>query len=121
MVGAAPWYAVSLLAASGIGACSALIDALEWILLQQSVADHLRGRALGAWNLVIGLGWIIGPLAIGALADATSVTTAFALAGSVVITACAVSTAVFSRLRAACAPRPQRSGEYSVGVRKRFS
>ena len=100
VVGAVPWYVLSLAAAAGIGGCAALIDALEWIMLQQSVHDGLRGRALGTWNLAIGFGWIVGPLTLGALADATSVTIAFALAGSVVLVACAVASTVSSRLRA---------------------
>ena len=69
-------------------------------MLQQSVHDGLRGRALGTWNLAIGFGWIVGPLMLGALADATSVTIAFALSGSVVLVACAVASTVASRLRA---------------------
>ena len=78
VIGATPWYVVSLCAAAGIGCCAAMIDALEWIMLQQSVEDGLRGRVLGAWNVAIGFGWIVGPLTLGALADATSVTLAFA-------------------------------------------
>ncbi|MEI7924910.1 MAG: MFS transporter [Chloroflexota bacterium] len=101
VVGSAPWYLVSLLAASGIGCCAALIDALEWILLQQSVPDALRGRALGSWNVAIGFGWIVGPLTLGALADATSVSAAFALAGSIVLVTCAIASVVSSRLRTA--------------------
>ena len=101
VVGSAPWYLVSLGAAAGIGCCVALIDALEWILLQQSVSDSLRGRVLGSWNVAIGFGWIVGPLTLGALADATSVQAAFALSGSVVLTACAAASVISSRLRAA--------------------
>ena len=101
VVGSAPWYLVSLMAAAGIGCCAALIDALEWLLLQQSVSDDLRGRALGAWNVAIGFGWIVGPLTLGALADGIGVSAAFALAGSVVLSACAVASVVSSRLRAA--------------------
>ncbi len=101
VVGSAPWYLVSLAAAAGIGCCAALIDALEWILLQQSVPDSLRGRALGSWNVAIGFGWIVGPLTLGALADAISVPLAFALSGSIVLVTCAIASVVSSRLRAA--------------------
>ncbi|MCA9849967.1 MAG: hypothetical protein KC461_04895, partial [Dehalococcoidia bacterium] len=41
------------------------VDALQWIMLQGSVDERLRGRALGAWNLTIGIGWIVGPLTMG--------------------------------------------------------
>ena len=101
LVGAAPWYAVSLLAAGGIGACAALVDALQWIMLQGSVDERLRGRALGAWNLTIGIGWIVGPLTMGAFADAASVTVAFATAGSIVMATALLSLLVSRRLRAA--------------------
>ncbi len=100
VIGAAPWYVVSLIAAAGIGCSAAMIDALEWIMLQQSVEDGLRGRVLGAWNVAIGFGWIVGPLTLGALADATSVTFAFALAGTIVLVTCAIGATVFPRLRA---------------------
>lgn len=101
VVGSASWYLVSLAAAAGIGCCAALIDALEWILLQQSVPDALRGRALGAWNVAIGFGWIVGPLMLGALADAISVQLAFALSGGVILITGAAASVVSARLRAA--------------------
>lgn len=101
VVGSAGWYLVALAAAAGIGCCAALIDALEWILLQQSVPEALRGRALGSWNVAIGFGWIVGPLALGALADATTVPFAFALSGSIVIATGATAAAVSARLRRA--------------------
>jgi len=101
VVGASPWYAVSLLAAAGIGACAALVDALEWVMLQGSVDDRLRGRALGAWNLTIGLGWVVGPLTMGAFADAAGVTTAFTTAGIIVMVTAVLALAISARLRAA--------------------
>ncbi|MQC17803.1 MAG: MFS transporter [Chloroflexi bacterium] len=101
VVGASPWYSVSLLAAAGIGACAALVDALEWIMLQGSVDDRLRGRALGAWNLTIGIGWIVGPLTMGAFADAAGVTTAFTMAGLIVMVTAVAGLALSSRLRTA--------------------
>ncbi len=101
VIGSAPWYVVSLTAAAAIGCCTALIDAIEWILLQQAVDEHLRGRVLGAWNLAIGFGWIVGPLTLGAIADATTVGFAFGLAGGILILTCAVSLLVASQLRRA--------------------
>lgn len=101
VVGSAQWYLVALLVAAGIGCCAALIDALEWILLQQSVPEALRGRALGSWNVAIGFGWIVGPLTLGALVDATSVGFGFALSGSIVLVTCVVASVVSSRLRRA--------------------
>jgi len=80
---------LSVVAAAGIGASAAMVDALEWIMLQDSVPDALRGRALGGWNFAIGWGWI-GPITLGAIADGTSVTTALTISGALLVTAAAV-------------------------------
>lgn len=101
VIGSAPWYALSFAAAVAIGSCTALIDAIEWILLQQAVDEHLRGRVLGAWNVAIGFGWIVGPLTLGAFADATSVGLAFGIAGTILIVTSAISLVVARQLRAA--------------------
>ncbi len=93
-------YAVSLVAAAGIGACAAMVDALQWIMLQASVPDRLRGRALGAWNVAIGFGWI-GPLVLGAIADAASVGLALTLAGAILLATAAAAAVTSPRLRGA--------------------
>ncbi|MCK9485643.1 MAG: MFS transporter [Dehalococcoidia bacterium] len=100
LLGSSSVYAVSLAIAAGIGACAAMVDALQWIMLQASVPDHLRGRALGAWNVAIGFGWI-GPLALGALADATSVGVSLSAAGSVLVATGVLVALSSPRLRAA--------------------
>lgn len=97
-IGVSTWFAVSLVLAAVIGACAAMFDALQWILLQAGVDDALRGRALGAWNVAIGFGWL-GPLLLGAIADTVSVTAAFALAGAVLVVTAAVVTMTATQLR----------------------
>lgn len=97
-IGVSEWFYVSLALAAVIGACAAMFDALQWILLQAGVDDSLRGRALGAWNVAIGFGWL-GPLFLGAIADAVSVTAAFTLAGAVLIGTAALVTMTAPRLR----------------------
>jgi len=91
---------LSAAAAAGIGASAAMVDALEWIMLQSSVPEELRGRALGAWNVAIGWGWI-GPIALGAIADATSVSTALTLSGALLAAAAAATLFVARSLRTA--------------------
>ncbi|MEE9279258.1 MAG: MFS transporter [Myxococcota bacterium] len=81
LLGVSHVFAVSLLVVSGIGAMAALVDALEWTLLQASVDERLRGRVLGAWNHAIGWGWI-GPVVLGALAEGIGVGNALALSGA---------------------------------------
>ncbi len=90
---------LSVVAAAGIGASAAMVDALEWIMLQNAVPETLRGRALGGWNFAIGWGWI-GPIALGAIADATSVPRALTLSGALLVTAAAVTLGLASSLRA---------------------
>lgn len=85
-------YRLSLLVVLGLGGCTALVDTLEVIMLQATVDARLRGRALGAWNAAFGLGWI-GPLILGAAADAVSISAAYTLAGCVLLSV-AVATAV---------------------------
>ena len=75
---------LSVAATAGIGASAAMVDALQWIMLQLNVRPEVRGRALGGWNFAIGWGWI-GPLALGAMADATSVRAALTLSGTLLV------------------------------------
>lgn len=91
-------YLLSLAVAAGLGACTALVDTLEVIMLQSAVPDRLRGRAIGAWNAAFGLGWI-GPLILGVIADTASLAAAYTFAGCVLLMI-AVATAIAApRLR----------------------
>jgi MFS family permease len=64
-----PHWELALLWMALVGACCATMDTLGQVLLQQRVADHERGAAMGIWVFSIGFG-PVGFLAIGALADA---------------------------------------------------
>ncbi|MYE47369.1 MAG: MFS transporter [Chloroflexi bacterium] len=75
---------LSVAAAAGIGAAAAMVDALQWIMLQVSVGAELRGRALGGWNFAIGWGWL-GPLTLGAVAEATGVPRALTVSGALLV------------------------------------
>lgn len=90
-------FVVSLGIVAGLGATSAMVDALEWIMLQTAVPDHLRGRALGGWIFAIGFGWL-GPLSLGALAEVTSVSWAVATGGSLLVLVALTSAVVAPRL-----------------------
>ncbi len=91
------WLSVAVTA--GIGASAAMVDALEWIMLQASVHAEVRGRALGGWNFAIGWGWL-GPLGLGALADATSVPVALTLSGTLLVIFAIAALAASATLRA---------------------
>ena len=80
-LGTADALVVALIIGAGLGATMAMVDALEWILLQASVPDAYRGRAIGAWNLAIGLG-LVGPVILGAIADRYGVEDALFASGA---------------------------------------
>ncbi|MDZ7728295.1 MAG: MFS transporter [Dehalococcoidia bacterium] len=67
-LGSVEIFVLALLVAAGLGAAMAAVDTLEWILLQSAVDEEFRGRAIGAWNIAIGFGWI-GPTILGATAE----------------------------------------------------
>jgi len=98
VLGNSTLFWLSLIAVAGIGACAAMVDALEWIMLQDSVPDELRGRALGGWNFAIGWGWI-GPVALGGIAAATSVTTALTVSGALLLTTAVLTLTLAGSLR----------------------
>ena len=98
VLGNSTTFWLSVAAVAGIGASAAMVDALEWIMLQDSVPDELRGRALGGWNFAIGWGWI-GPIALGAIADATGVPTALTLSGAGLLAAAVVTFVLAKSLR----------------------
>jgi MFS family permease len=99
-LGASDTFVLSLLVVAGIGAMAAMVDALEWIMLQSSVPDHLRGRALGGWNLAIGLGWV-GPVILGGVSDVAGVQTALTSFGLLLIAVAAIVATVARPLRRA--------------------
>ncbi len=81
VLGASTIFWLSVIATAVIGAAAAMVDALQWIMLQINVGAEARGRALGGWHFAIGWGWV-GPLALGALAEATSVPLALIVSGT---------------------------------------
>jgi MFS family permease len=83
------WYGLSLLFCISIGAMAAAFDSMQHTMLQLSVADHQRGRAMGIWLLSIGFG-PLGSLATGALADLIGPRFALSLNGGLMIVAFAL-------------------------------
>ncbi len=91
-------YLLAVAIALGLGACTALVDTLEVIMVQSTVDDRRRGRALGAWNAAFGLGWV-GPIILGAIADTLGLSTALTFAGGVLLAIAAVTAIRAPRLR----------------------
>ena len=95
---AAPDFATILVAVLAIAALATASDVLTQSMMQLSVPDRLRGRAMGAWVFAIGSA-PLGHLEMGALAASLGVGTALALNGTVLILIGVVTTIVVPRLR----------------------
>jgi len=91
-------FPVALVLLVGVGAMAASFDAMQWILLQHIVPEDMRGRAIGGWVLVIGMGWV-GHLAIGAVAEWIGVQQALGLAGAAVVVTGLLAVSASRRLR----------------------
>ena len=91
-------FVVALVVVAGVGAAAALVDTLEWVLLQTNVANELRGRAIGGWNAAIGVGWV-GPIALGLVTEVWGVQVALAASGTALLCVALAATAVLPGLR----------------------
>jgi MFS family permease len=78
---AAPSYMTTLLAVLVVAALASASDILTQSMMQLSVPDRLRGRAMGAWVFAIGSA-PLGHLAMGALAASVGVGTALGINGA---------------------------------------
>jgi MFS family permease len=81
-----------------VNAVGALADLLAQSLMQLTVADHLRGRAGGAWVVAIGLA-PLGHLQIGALASAFGVGIALGTSGLGLVALTVGTALAFPRVR----------------------
>ncbi len=93
-------FLVSLQMVAGVGAAAAMVDTLEWVLLQSSVDRELRGRVMGAWSAAIGTGWV-GTLALGLAAEVWGVQAALIAFGATLTLAAVVFAAMAPLLRRA--------------------
>ncbi|MPZ50375.1 MAG: MFS transporter [Dehalococcoidia bacterium] len=75
MLGASSSLVVALIGVGVVSALAALSDLLSQTLIQSSVPNELRGRAMGSWMLAIGFG-PVGHLQIGAVAVSLGTATA---------------------------------------------
>ena len=75
---------VSWMLLACLGAMGALVDSLQWILLQTAVPPEMRGRVMGWWNVAIGCGWI-GTIILGIIADTYGIQTSLSMAGAILL------------------------------------
>ena len=95
LLGLSRSFALALLAIGVVSGLAALTDLLTQSLVQSSVANDLRGRAMGSWVLAIGMG-PVGHLQIGALTALLGVTTAL-VANGLALALLAVVTSLTAR------------------------
>jgi MFS family permease len=92
------WFPLTLVFLLGVGLAGCAFDTLQQTLLQENVPEDMRGRAMGAWVLAIGMG-PVGSLYLGAVAGTIGAPLAVGINGAVVVLL-AISTAMFlSRVR----------------------
>jgi len=75
-----------------VGMSAAMFDGLQWVLLQRNVPDAVRGRVIGLWTMAIGFGWL-GPVVLGATAEAFGTQAALVVGGAVALVAALVGAA----------------------------
>ena len=91
-------FALSMVLILGVGMSAGAFDAMQWILLQANVPEHMRGRAIGGWVFAIGFGWL-GHIGLGALGEVVGVQWALGGAGLLVFTTGVVLIRASRRLR----------------------
>jgi hypothetical protein len=94
----APNYTTILLAVLAVSAFASASDVLTQSMMQLSVPDRLRGRAMGAWVFAIGSA-PLGHLEMGALAAGVGVGTALGINGAALILIGILTTIVAPGLR----------------------
>jgi len=92
-----PSFEAAITALLVIAAMAALTDVLSQAMMQLCVADHLRGRAMGAWMFSVGVS-PLGQLEMGGLAAALGVQTALLANAAGLIMCGAAAMILFPRL-----------------------
>jgi hypothetical protein len=95
---AAPGYVTILLAVLMVAALASASDILTQSMMQLSVPDRLRGRAMGAWVFAIGSA-PLGHLEMGALAATVGVSSALTINGVGLILIGVLTTIIVPSLR----------------------
>jgi MFS family permease len=98
ILGAAPNFAMILVAVLTVAALATASDILTQSMMQLSVPDRLRGRAMGAWVFAIGSA-PLGHLEMGALAASVGVGTALGINGAALILIGVLTTIIAPGLR----------------------
>ncbi len=95
-----PWFPVSLVLLTMIGAMAAGLDAMGHTMLMLNVSEEQRGRAMGVWMTGIGFG-PVGSIAIGAVASTLGAPLAVTINGLLIVIAFFLLLLFVPRLRQA--------------------
>ena len=98
LLGQAPFFWVAVLCVMFINLLASATDILHHTLLQLSVSNEQRGRAMGSWIFGIGMA-PVGQLEVGFLAGETSSRTALLVNGAALIVLAVTMGALMPRLR----------------------
>ncbi|MCY4366947.1 MAG: MFS transporter [Chloroflexi bacterium] len=98
LLGQSPFFWVAVICVMFINLLASATDILHHTLLQLSVSNEQRGRAMGSWIFGIGMA-PLGQLEVGFLAGETNSRTALLVNGTALIVLAAVMGALMPRLR----------------------
>lgn len=95
LLAVSPSLPLAMVAVGLVASCAASTDVMVQALMQWSVSERLRGRAMGAWVLALGAG-PIGHLQVGALAGILGAGATLMLNGALLL-GIGLAAAVFAR------------------------
>ena len=98
LLAVAPQFVLALAALLLVSGMATASDILSQSMMQVSVANRLRGRAMGAWVFAVGFA-PVGHLQVGALAVTLGVGNALAVNGCILIGIAVLTTVMVPRLR----------------------
>ena len=98
LLGQAPNYVMAVVFVTLINSMASVTDVLHQSLLQLSVSNEQRGRAMGSW--IVGIGTApVGQLEVGYLAELTNARVALLVNGLALVTLALIMAVVMPRLR----------------------
>jgi MFS family permease len=92
------WFPLTLLFLMGVGMAGCAFDTLQQALLQENVPEEMRGRAMGAWVLAIGMG-PVGTMYLGAVAGSIGAPLAVGVNGAIVAAMAIATVALLPKIR----------------------
>jgi len=98
MLAVSPTLLLAMLAAGLVACTASACDILVQTMMQRSVADHLRGRSMGAWVLALGAG-PVGHIEVGLLAGIAGAGLALTINGVCMLIIAASAVAGIGALR----------------------